>query len=200
MSEFLESTHFKDLEACSPADVMQRALCRYDKGTQTYEVDIWGYTYCVDLVHQKIFPKEKGLETYQDFLFLFIVFYLIQAKHMQPIGDWISEKDMPGGEGFFRGPHTLPVDFITKRVQDDVSVFDSICRKLGGTPLDMAYRAYRFEITPTMPVAVLFWLGDEDFPSEAKLLFDRTMIDQLPLDIVFALAVEVCHAFKVTEL
>jgi len=35
--------------------------------------------------------------------------------------------------------------------------------------------------------------GDEDFPSEARLLFDRTIQQHLPLDIIYALAVEVCH-------
>lgn len=200
MPEFLEPTHFNDLEACLPRDVIQRTGSRYDADSKTYEVDIWGYTYCVDLVNQKIFSKGKGLETYHNFLFLFIIFYLIQAKNMQPMGDWISEKDLPSGPGFFRGPHTIPVDMIIDRVQDDLSVFESLCRALGGTPLDLADRAFKFEITPLVPVAVLYWQGDDDFPSEANILYDRTMIEQLPLDIVFALAVEICNAFKVAEL
>lgn len=57
----------------------------------------------------------------------------------------------------------------------------------------MADAAYVFKITPNIPVAVLLWLGDEDFGAEAKLLFDRTIGMHLPLDIIFALAVEVCR-------
>ncbi len=58
----------------------------------------------------------------------------------------------------------------------------------------MADAAFLFNITPTIPVAVLYWQGDEDFPSEARLLFDRTIEQHLPLDIIYALSVEVCHA------
>jgi hypothetical protein len=39
----------------------------------------------------------------------------------------------------------------------------------------------------------VYWVGDEDFPAEAKVLFDKTIIDHLALDIVFALAVLVCN-------
>jgi hypothetical protein len=41
---------------------------------------------------------------------------------------------------------------------------------------------------------VVYWQGDEEFPPETKLLFDRTIDRHLPLDIIFALAVEICHA------
>jgi hypothetical protein len=51
-------------------------------------------------------------------------------------------------------------------------------------------------ITPEIPVAIVYWLGDEDFPAEAKLLFDRSMINLMPLDILFALVVEVCDRFR----
>jgi hypothetical protein len=57
----------------------------------------------------------------------------------------------------------------------------------------MADAAYRFDITANIPVAVLLWAGDDEFPSEAKMMFDRTISRHLPLDIIFSLAVEVCE-------
>jgi len=82
---------------------------------------------------------------------------------------------------------------ITGRFKDELGLFKKECKKAGGVSIEMADAAYTFEITPTLPVAVLYWQGDEDFPSEAKLLFDRTIEQQLPLDILYALAVEICH-------
>ncbi len=93
----------------------------------------------------------------------------------------------------FRGPHTLPTDKIVNRYGQDIEEFKKRCEHLGGSPLAMADGAYSFEIANNIPVAVLFWQGDEDFPSEASLLFDQTLEDHLPLDIVYALAVAVCH-------
>jgi hypothetical protein len=57
----------------------------------------------------------------------------------------------------------------------------------------MADGAYSFSITHRIPIAVLFWDGDDDFPAEAKILFDRTITAHLTLDIVFSLADVVCR-------
>ena len=116
---------------------------------------------------------------------LFVLYYLLQSKAAEPSGNWVSEKDIPGGEGFFRGPHLVPVHMIVDRVDNDLETFKLICQALGGRPLDMADAAFAFSVTENIPVAVLFWQGDDDFPAEAKLLFDRTIGLQLPLDILW---------------
>ncbi len=197
MPEYIEAIHFKDLEACDPKKIIEQTGCEYDPELRQYHVNIWGCSYCVDLLDQRIFAKDSTNKTYQDYIHLFVIFYLIKARKMPIAGEWISEKDIPGGEGFFRGPHTLPVDLITDRVGNDLQKFESICTQLGGQSIDFADKAFCFQVTPLIPVAILYWQGDEDFPDEAKLLFDKTIKEQLPLDIVFALAVEVCFAFKV---
>ena len=56
----------------------------------------------------------------------------------------------------------------------------------------MADASYSFNITPRIPVAVLFWDGDEDFSPESKLLFDKSSDGFLAPDIILALAFEVC--------
>lgn len=41
-------------------------------------------------------------------------------------------------------------------------------------------------------IALLYWLGDEEFPAEAKLLLDKSISGSLALDSVYALAVDAC--------
>ena len=105
---------------------------------------------------------------------------------------WISEKDVPGGPTFFRGPHAIPSGLITRTFQNDVDAFCQRCSALQGEPVEMGDAAFRFQITEGVPVAVLYWRGDDDFPPEAKLLFDRSISRQLAADVIFALAVMVC--------
>jgi hypothetical protein len=57
----------------------------------------------------------------------------------------------------------------------------------------MADAAYCFNIVPHIPVAVLYWAGDEDFPAESKILYDSTIGEHFALDVVYALAVGICH-------
>lgn len=193
MSEQIDQTIFSDLKSCDPREVAVRTGCRWDSDQDHYIITVWGHSYCVDLQNNAIRPQGTGLNAYHEYLDLFILYYLLTSKSIPPSGEWVSEKDIPGGAAFFRGPHTVPTNWITGRFGDDLDLFKQASENLSGIPVDMADAAYMFSITPTIPVAVLYWVGDEDFPSEAKLLFDRTIAQQLPLDIIYALSAQICH-------
>ncbi len=193
MSEQIDKTNFSDLKSCDPEEVVLRTGCKFDKTCEQYFINVWGHKYCVDLKNYEVRPEGSGLKAYHGYLYLFVLYYLMKAKNILPSGVWVSEKDIPGGAAFFRGPHTIPVDLMTRRFKDDLDLFQKECEKLKGLPIELSDAAFLFNITPTIPVAVLYWQGDEDFPSEAKLLFDRTIEQHLPLDIIYALAVEICH-------
>jgi len=194
MSDQIKKINFLDLESCDPAEVTSRTGCEYDDIQRQYFLNVWGHRYCVDLKTYEVRADDgPGMETYNDYLYLFILFYLMKTQSVTPSGTWVSEKDIKGGAAFFRGPHTIPADKITHKFGDDLDALKRKCEKLGGTPIDLADVAFAFNITPVLPVAVLYWQGDSDFPSEAKLLFDRTIDQHLPLDIIYALAVEIRH-------
>ena len=93
---------------------------------------------------------------------------------------------------FFTVSHEIPTHLISERYSNDIDGFRRTCEQLLGTALDMADASYSFNITRRIPVAVLFWDGDEDFPPESKILFDKSIAELLVPDIVLALAVEVC--------
>lgn len=189
----INQTNFDDLRSMDFQEVVHRTGCDYFPDSKEYKVMIWGKNYCVDLKANIIIPDDPGEKTYHDFLYLFILFYLMKSQRQPVSNEWVSEKDITGGAAFFRGPHTIPTDVITRCFGDNLSLFENRCEALDGKKIDFADAAFAFEITPTIKVAVLYWQGDEDFESEARLLFDKTIEQHLPLDIIFALAVEICH-------
>ncbi len=192
MSAFIDPILFKDLADLNPEDVCRRALCDYDSNIGKYSLSVWGESYFVYPFDLKIDRITKSLPTPNDFFGIFIVNYLLQSKAIETSNEWISEKDIPGGTTFFRGPHEIPTRLIASRYSSDIQSFKNTCNKFGGKPFDMADAAFVFNITPRIPVAVLFWDGDDEFPAEAKVLFDRSIIKQLASDIIYALAVDVC--------
>jgi hypothetical protein len=193
MTEFIDKLIFQELAARDPIDVCRRAACSYDDTNKFYRVSVWGEAY-------KIYPHQFRIEhlnedqaTYQPYLDIFAVHYLLKAKEIAPVNQWISEKDIPGGSTFFRGPHEIPTHFITAQFNNDIEGFKSRCERLVGSPLRLADAAFAFEITPRIPVAVLYWTGDDEFPAESKILYDRTIAEQLASDIIYGLAVGICE-------
>ncbi|HSQ83301.1 MAG TPA: DUF3786 domain-containing protein [Desulfobacterales bacterium] len=193
MTNSIDESYFIELAEKNPEDVCRLALCDYDPEKKGYQISVWGEDY-------GIYPNESKIVRLQDdnpdvghLLKLFIIYYLLRSKDIPISKEWISEKDIPGGATFFRGPHKIPTHIIEARYEDNIEEFREICERLDGVPLDMADAAYAFEITPRIPVAVQFWDKDDEFSAEAKILFDKTITEQLAPDIIFCLTVEICR-------
>ncbi len=194
MSHQIDKHYFDQLGERDPQEVCRRTSSRFDPQERCYFLTVWEREY-------EISPERKTITQLADvpqpaplLMGLFIILYLLKSKESEVSGQWISEKDMPGGVAFFSGPHTIPGNLIANRFGDDLEGFRQTCLSLGGAPLDMADAAFAFAIVPLIPVAVLLWRRDEEFPAEAKLLFDKTITEHLALDIIFGLTVEICSA------
>lgn len=192
MATSVDHNYFKELAKAIPTDICRLDRCSYDPASKSYALTVWGDDYIIDWVHETIERRSSIGRPSHSYFYLFIMYYLLLRHDMPLCGEWISEKDLPGGSTFFRGPHVLPTNLISDRFANNLDGFCDTCRKLGGTPLKLADAAFSFTIAKDIPVAVLYWTGDEDFPAEAKILYDKGIAKHLPLDIVFALAVEVC--------
>lgn len=192
MPNLIDNVYFQDLAEQDPKDVCRRALCQYDADKKSYTVSVWGDNYEINPHEFKIDRITNNFQSPHDFFYLFIIYYLLKSKGTEVWNEWISEKDIPGGVTFFRGPHEIPTHLISGRYSNDINEFRKRCEQLHGIPIDMADSAYRFKITSHIPVAVLYWKGDDDFPPESKILYDKTITEHLTSDIIFALAVEIC--------
>lgn len=192
MTELIDKSYFRELTSAAPETLCRNSRCSYNKDTQQYSLEIWGDQFLISLTDKKIHHPPAANPPPHEYFDLFAIYYLLHAKDIVLQDEWVSEKDLPGGPTFFRGPHLIPTDLISKRFVNDLQKFKNRCTQIGGTAIEMADAAYRFSITADIPVAVLYWTGDEDFPPEAKILYDRSIAEQLSLDIVWALAVGVC--------
>jgi len=192
MTDFIDKIYFQDLSEQDPKDVCRRVSCRYDEGKKFYTLSVWGDEYAISAHESRINRITDTVHSPHDFFYLFIIYYLLKSKDIDISGEWISEKDIPGGATFFRGPHEIPTRLICRQYRNNIEAFKKKCEQLHGLPMNMADAAYRFEMTPRIPVSVLYWAGDDDFPPEAKILYDRTITEHLSADIIFSLAVEIC--------
>lgn len=199
MSNPVDQIFFNDLAALDPQDVCQRANCRYDPETQCYTLKIWKEEYTIRPHESEILRLGRSSDTSHDYFHIFVIHYMLGTRPIEVRHQWVSEKDLPSGAAFFRGPHELPTHRIADHYQNQIDAFRSCCEDLGGQRLDMADAAYSFEITPRVPVAVLYWEGDDEFPAESKLLFDSTICEHMALDAIYALGVEVCVRISKTR-
>ena len=194
MTDLIDKIYFQELSERDPKDVCRRALCEYDDINELYRLSVWGDEYRIFPNQLKINCMSNNTQSIHDYFYLFIIHYLLKSKEIEISNEWISEKDIPGGTTFFRGPHEIPTNLICSRFNNNINEFKVICEQTQGIPLNMADAAYSFRITPRIPVAVLYWRGDDDFPAESKILYDKTISEHLASDIIYALAVGICES------
>lgn len=193
MADLIDTIHFQELSKQDPKDVCRRASCTYDEMNECYILSVWGDEYGISPNQLKINCMGNNTQSLHDYFDLFIIHYLLNSKEIGICNEWISEKDIPGGTTFFRGPHEIPTHLLSLQFNNNINEFKERCEQLHGIPLNMADAAYSFKITPRIPVAVLYWKGDDDFPAESKILYDRTIAEHLASDIIYALAVGICE-------
>jgi hypothetical protein len=193
MTGLIDKIHFQELSEQDPTDVCRRALCKFDYINKFYALFVWGVEYRIFPHQFKIDCISKSIQSLPDYFYLFIVHYLLKSKEIQILNEWISEKDILGGTTFFRGPHEIPTNLISLRFNGNIKEFKKRSEQLHGIPLNMAEAAYSFEITSRIPVAVLYWKGDDEFPAESKILYDRTITEHLASDVIYALSVGICE-------
>ena len=119
---------------------------------------------------------------------LVILHYLIQSQGCPLAGEWISFRQLSGGEMYYpafdRRSQKPLLDFFAQRAD----IFEEAGCALGGTKAPAGDRGVIITALPRVPIAFLFWNGDEELPPEARILFDASVPAYLSTEDVVVLA------------
>ncbi len=111
-----------------------------------------------------------------------LLHYLMTADGTPPAERWITFRELPDGLFYAQAFAGHAEGVLVEKFGADLSRFRQAAEALGGSPLDLADAAYRFQAFPALAVAVLLWEGDEDFPPQARILFDAHAGHYLPTE------------------
>jgi hypothetical protein len=191
----MESEYWDELARLNPETVCIRTMADYQVRQRGYTLPVLNQNYLV-LPHQREIRRlveggtSKGEDLTTEFT-LIVLFYLLKTKNIPLERKWISEKDLLGGETFFRGPHALSVDLIEKKYGDNPEGFIEAGKALGGTPVRFGDKSIAMDVFPRIPIVYILWMGDEEFPSKAGILFDASIGSHFTLDIIWVMVHEV---------
>jgi hypothetical protein len=120
-----------------------------------------------------------ALPTFQQAL---VLYYFVTADGTPLAGRWVSFADLPGGRMYAPAFQGYSGNELVRAFGADVEAFRRACLASGGSPLEIAEAAYSFQALPRLPLAVTYWVGDDEFPSASKILFDASACHYLPID------------------
>jgi hypothetical protein len=123
----------------------------------------------------------SGRET-PSFIGSLILTYLATADGTPYTGRWIGFRDLPDGMFYVQAFQGYSGNRLARELKGGLEAFRRAAESLGGQRLELGSAAYGFFIFPQVPVAVVYWEGDEDFPSQAQVLFDETAYHYMSTD------------------
>ncbi len=186
--------YWEKLAQSEPQEICMRAQATFSEEQKGYILPILHLKYLIVPGERKIFCLRGDLcveEKYRDYFFLMALLYLLNAREGEPSRQWISEKELKGGTTFFRGPHALRTDEIRKAFGKDPEGFLRAGEQLGGTKLLFGDSAFALNVFPKVPLGLVLWKEDEEFPPQVTVLFDSTIQNHFSLDGIWCITAEV---------
>jgi hypothetical protein len=125
----------------------------------------------------------------ESYLPMVLVLFLLKARDLPLDGRQVTERELPGGDFFFRHLHRLPTQPLEEAFGRRPDAFLAVGRRLGATPTALSDASFQITPLPRLPVGIHLWTADEEFPARCVYTFDASAHRQLPLDIIFALVI-----------
>jgi len=105
---------------------------------------------------------------------ILILHYLVRGGGVPEQQEFISFKELPGGMIYIEPFTKRAINPFTKAFGTDPERFLKTARLLGGTVVNRGDAAAMFRVFPKIPVTLVLWKADEEFPASATMLFDRS--------------------------
>ena len=80
--------------------------------------------------------------------------------------------------GVYVGGGNLSMDMpgLSLAIHENPNGFRDACTKMGAEPLEMGDMGFRLRIFPDLPMCLKFYFGDEEFPPQLTLLWDKNTL------------------------
>jgi hypothetical protein len=119
---------------------------------------------------------------------LVAVAYLAGAVDAPPRGVWAALRELPGGDAFFRGPHSPATPRLVEAFGRRPEGLAEAAARLGGRSVAAGDAAADLDALPRIPLRFVLWAGTDEFPPAATVLADARAHLHLPLDVLWALS------------
>ena len=162
---------------------------------QDHAVSFLHDTYDVDIGKESVLSKFCNVPA-KPSLAVLILHYL--AKRLKGLpdtkGDWISFKELAGGEGYYPTFKKRVIDVVTRKYGEKPDTLFGLVERFNAKKIQIADISVALEAFEGVPLLITLWRGDEEFGPEANVLFDRSITDIFCTEDVTVFAETIAHS------
>jgi hypothetical protein len=113
-----------------------------------------------------------------------LLYYLLSKGRGEPENSYIPFESIPRMIGGLHAQSRLMNTPLERYFGNDYVKFSEAALKLGGLQdkPQVGKHLWRFDVLPKIPVQLVFYEADDDFPAEIQIMLDRTAIQFLEFE------------------
>lgn len=190
---------WEDLRKANPESVCHNAEVYHDPRRGAYIVPLLNREFACFPLEERIEPLVEyppcNLPSFESNLVL--LHYLLEAQPVALAGNWIGDREIPGGEPFFQCRRRLPPKPFLDLLGSDEALFRKASGRIEGSPLPMGDVAFRYRVLPRIPLLFVLWEGDDAFEPILQVRFDASVVHHFKsLEVLWAMVNVVCECLK----
>jgi hypothetical protein len=133
---------------------------------RTYLVDPDGFEFSDSAAPQKEVPIQEQV---------LVLHYLQAPEAPRPSGSWVSYREIPGASFYNSAFIKRAIDPLKKVFGQDPEAFQRAADRMAGRPVEPGDVGFEFDVFPRVPLQIILYVGDDEFPAEANILFDPSI-------------------------
>ncbi|MEW6259381.1 MAG: DUF3786 domain-containing protein [Thermodesulfobacteriota bacterium] len=133
--------------------------------TRSYEVSLPDFQFLDKENPQPVPIQEEVL----------ILHYLMGKPPLSVSNKWVTYREIPGATFYFSAFLKRAVDPLKKTFGSNADLLIRASEQLGAERIEAGDAGFQYRVFPKVPMQWVLYLGDEEFPSEAGILFDLSI-------------------------
>lgn len=113
---------------------------------------------------------------------ILILHYFTRAAGTPLSGKIITYKELSEGINYYSTFFKRAIDPVVNSFKDEPSRLLDVATRLGGRKSDYGDIAVTIDAFPFVPLTIVLWRGDKEFPPDGNIIFDSTISDYLPTE------------------
>lgn len=124
-----------------------------------------------------------------------LLFYVKDTPSLN--GSWLPNSQLDTRAGGNSRQKDMLLETFSHEFSGKSDLLEEACQKAGGIPVktkaDLSYQFYPF---PQVPIQLLFWEEDEDFPAQTQIMVDTQITDYVHPDTTGCMAADLMKMLK----
>jgi len=105
-----------------------------------------------------------------------LILHYLLASEVPPLShQWISYREIPGASFYFGAFIKRAVEPLKKVFGQNLPSFCRAAKILGAQEIENGDAGFEFTAFPAVPLQLILWTGDDEFPAEANILFNKNI-------------------------